>query len=152
MKFKKVVWFSQFSVKESVAEKFSVANRIFLAGDSCHVHSVNGGQGLNTGLADAFNLIWKLNAVINFNAYNKILNSYEEERKPIALSVIQSSGELVRSTKYSKNGTHAKDYLSIVKKRSGNITGMGIRYGKEGLIGTRVFDFELFSNDIETRI
>ena len=56
----KVVWFSQFSVKESVAANYSVENKVFLAGDACHIHSVNGGQGLNTGLADAFNLIWKL--------------------------------------------------------------------------------------------
>jgi 2-polyprenyl-6-methoxyphenol hydroxylase-like FAD-dependent oxidoreductase len=61
LKFKEIVWFSQFTVKESVASSFFFNDRIFLAGDSCHIHSVNGGQGLNTGLADAFNLIWKLN-------------------------------------------------------------------------------------------
>lgn len=66
--FQKVVWFSQFSVKESVAEKFIFDDRVFLAGDACHVHSVNGGQGLNTGLGDAFNLIWKLSRVHRFGA------------------------------------------------------------------------------------
>ena len=47
--FKEIVWFSQFAVKESVAENFFVHDRVFLVGDACHVHSVNGGQGLNTG-------------------------------------------------------------------------------------------------------
>lgn len=152
LKFKEVVWFSQFSVKESVAEKYSVEDRVFLAGDACHIHSVNGGQGLNTGLADAFNLIWKLNMVLKFGASTELLRSYERERKAVAHSVIESSGELVRSTKYSQTGTHAQDYVNIVQKRSGNITGMGIRYGEHGLCGTRVFDFEVIHGVTKTRL
>jgi 2-polyprenyl-6-methoxyphenol hydroxylase-like FAD-dependent oxidoreductase len=152
LRFEKIVWFSQFSVKESVAENFFVQDRIFLAGDACHVHSVNGGQGLNTGLADAFNLMWKLNHVIRFAAPSQLLQSYEDERKPIAQSVIEASGELVRSTKYSHQGTHAQDYVKIVEKRAGNITGMGIRYGDEGLPGSRLFDFEIYKGSVKTRL
>ena len=151
LKFKEIVWFSQFTVKESVASSFFFNDRIFLAGDSCHIHSVNGGQGLNTGLADAFNLIWKLNMTLKGVSLN-LLDSYEEERKPVAQSVIESSGELVRSTKYSESGTHAQDYVGIVQKRAGNITGMGVRYGKEGLIGTRVFDFKVYCNKDKKRL
>lgn len=138
---KELVWHSQFSVKESVAEKYLIQDRVILAGDACHIHSVNGGQGLNTGLADSFNLIWKLNMIKNHGANPNLLNAYESERKPVALSVIQSSGELVRSTKYSNTGTHAKDYVKIVENRAGNITGMGIRYSQKGIAGTRVYDF-----------
>lgn len=152
VKFKEIVWFSHFSVKESVAEKFCVHERIFLVGDACHIHSVNGGQGLNTGLADAFNLMWKLNMVIHSLAPEQLLQSYEEERKPVALSVIETSGELVRSTKYSPNSTHAQNYVKIIQKRSGNITGMGIRYGNEGLSGSRLFDFEFYNGRVRTRI
>jgi 2-polyprenyl-6-methoxyphenol hydroxylase-like FAD-dependent oxidoreductase len=152
LNFREIVWFSQFSVKESVAENFFVYNRIFLAGDSAHIHSVNGGQGLNTGLADAFNLMWKINLVINFHVSKKILKTYEQERKPIALSVINSSGELVRSTKYSPMGTHAEDYVRIVQKYAGNITGMGIRYGTTGIVGTRLFDLELYNGSTICRL
>lgn len=152
LSFKEIVWFSQFSVKESVAEKFFVQDRIFLAGDACHIHSVNGGQGLNTGLADAFNLMWKLNRVINSGASAELLQSYEDERRPVAQSVIETSGELVRSTKYSQNGTHAQDYVKIVQRRAGNITGMGIRYGDQGVAGSRLFDFEIFNGSVETRL
>ncbi|AZZ35435.1 hypothetical protein CIK05_01015 [Bdellovibrio sp. qaytius] len=152
LKFKEVVWFSQFSVKESVAEKFFVEDRVFLTGDASHVHSVNGGQGLNTGLADAFNLMWKLNMVLKHGASTDLLHSFEGERKPVAQSVIESSGELVRSTKYSQNGTHAQDYVNIVQKRAGNITGMGIRYGELGLRGTRLYDLEIFCGPLKTRI
>ncbi|RJQ76018.1 FAD-binding protein [Pseudonocardiaceae bacterium YIM PH 21723] len=131
---REVDWFSRFSVKESVAERFSLQDKVFLVGDACHIHSVNGGQGLNTGLADAFNLMWKL-------AWPDLLSTYEAERKPVALSVVETSGALVRSTKYSETGTHAEDYVRIVERRAGNITGMGIRYGEEGLVGTRLHDF-----------
>jgi 3-(3-hydroxy-phenyl)propionate hydroxylase len=57
--------------------------------------------------------------------------------------VVQSSGELVRSTKYSETGTHAEDYVKLVERRAGNVTGMGIRYSGEGLCGTRLYDFAL---------
>lgn len=152
LSFKKIEWFSQFSVKESVAENFFVQDRVFLAGDSCHIHSVNGGQGLNTGLADAFNLMWKLNMVINLGAPKDLLQNYEDERKPVAQKVIGTSAELVRSTKFSESGTHAEDYVKIVERRAGNITGMGVRYGEEGLPGSRVFDFEIFDGTSKTRL
>lgn len=143
LSFKEIIWFSQFSVKESVAEKFSLDQRVFLAGDACHIHSVNGGQGLNTGLADAFNLMWKLNMVVKFGAGAELLQSYEDERMPVARSVVEASGELVRSTKYSETGTHALDYVKAVQRRAGNITGMGICYGDQGPRGQRLFDFEV---------
>jgi len=150
--FKEISWYSRFSVKESVAEKFFVQDRVFLAGDACHIHSVNGGQGLNTGLADAFNLMWKLNLVLKFGISPELLRSYESERKPVAQSVIETSGELVRSTKYSQTGTHAQDYVEIVRKRAGNITGMGIRYGEKGLHGSRLFDLEVYNGATKTRL
>jgi len=150
--FKEIAWFSQFSVKESVAERFSVQERVFLAGDACHIHSVNGGQGLNTGLGDAFNLMWKIHMVLKFGASTEFLRTYEEERKPVAMSVVETSGELVRSTKDSKDGTHAQDYVKIVQRRAGNVTGMGIRYGDQGLCGTRLFDFVVHDGREEMRV
>lgn len=149
---KELVWFSHFSVKESVVENYIIQDRVMLAGDACHIHSVNGGQGLNTGLADAFNLIWKLNMIENHGADSSLLQTYESERKPVALSVIKSSGELVRSTKYSDTGTHAKDYVKIVEKRAGNITGMGIRYSESGLAGSRVYDIDLNQGNKQYRL
>lgn len=149
---KELEWFSLFSVKESVAERYSVDDKVFLAGDSCHIHSVNGGQGLNTGLADAFNLMWKLSRVVKGQSSKDLLKTYEAERKPVALSVVATSGELVRTTKYSETGTHAQDYVKLVEKRAGNITGMGIRYSDEGLSGQRFFDFDYKDSRIYSRL
>ncbi len=139
--FKELVWFSQFSVKESVAARFAIDDRVFLAGDACHIHSVNGGMGLNTGIGDAFNLMWKLQMVLKHGASTELLRTYETERKPVAMSVVETSGALVRSTKFSDEGTHAEDYVDIVQRRAGNITGMGIRYGNQGVAGSRLHDF-----------
>jgi hypothetical protein len=152
LRFDEIEWFSQFSVKEAVAESYSHLNRVFLAGDACHVHSVNGGQGLNTGLADAFNLIWKLNMVSNHGAPKFLLQSYESERQAVARSVVETSGELVRSTKYSPTGTHAQDYVQVVEKRAGYVTGMGIRYSDQYLKGQRLPDFEVSKGGITSRI
>lgn len=156
LRFREVEWFSRFSVKESVAERFSVADRVFLAGDSAHIHSVNGGQGLNTGLADAFNLMWKLARARGPAAPDAatlaLLRTYDAERRPVARSVVETSGELVRSTRDSPTGTHAEDYVRIVQKRAGNITGMGIRYGTGGLAGQRLHDFELTHEGRKTRL
>lgn len=141
LSFKEVVWFSQFSVKESVAESYSVQRKVFLAGDSCHVHSVNGGQGLNTGIGDAFSLIWRLKMVLRHGAAPDTLDSYEAERKPVARGVIATSGELVRTTKFAAAGSHAEEYVKIVEKRSGFITGMGVgdRFHDLVLRGRRIY-------------
>ncbi|MEB3188059.1 MAG: FAD-binding protein [bacterium] len=152
LSFREIVWFSRFSVKEAVAERFCVGGRVFLAGDACHVHSVNGGQGLNTGLGDAFNLVWKLHQVLRDQASPELLDTYESERRPVALSVVASSGELVRATKFSDGGTHGRDYLAILEKRAGNVTGMGVRHGEGGLAGTRVFDFLVRDGEMEQRL
>ena len=60
---------------------------IFLAGDAAHVHSPAGGQGMNTGIQDAYNLGWKLAAVID-GAAEALLDTYEEERLPVAANVL----------------------------------------------------------------
>jgi 2-polyprenyl-6-methoxyphenol hydroxylase-like FAD-dependent oxidoreductase len=150
--FREVEWCSQFSVKEAVADRFSVGGRVFLAGDACHVHSVNGGQGLNTGLADAFNLVWKFAMVQRGHAPATLLDTYEAERRPVALSVVESSGALVRATRTSATGTHGEDYVDLVAQRAGNVTGMGIRYAGEGLAGTRLFDMPVWRDGVGERL
>lgn len=67
-----------------VANRYQ-AGRVFLAGDACHVMAPNGGYGMNTGLGDVVNLSWKLEAVLKGWANPKLLNSYEIERRPIAV-------------------------------------------------------------------
>jgi 2-polyprenyl-6-methoxyphenol hydroxylase-like FAD-dependent oxidoreductase len=71
--------------------------RVFLAGDAAHIHSPAGGQGMNTGMQDAFNLAWKLAAVIQGKAGDTLLESYEAERLPIADGVIAFTDRLTKA-------------------------------------------------------
>jgi len=70
--------------------------RVFLCGDAAHVHSPAGGQGMNMGLGDAFNLGWKLAHVIHGNAQDEILDSYEEERTPVINSVMRMTDQMTK--------------------------------------------------------
>ncbi|KAH8812864.1 FAD-binding domain-containing protein [Xylogone sp. PMI_703] len=70
----------------------SPGGRVFLAGDSAHQNVPTGGYGMNTGLGDAFDLGWKLASVIHKYGGSALLDSYEQERRPIALQSIQRSG------------------------------------------------------------
>ncbi|MGO4106444.1 FAD-dependent monooxygenase [Paenibacillus sp. YAF4_2] len=77
------------------------AGRVFLAGDAAHVHTPAGGQGLNTGVQDAYNLGWKIAQVIA-GAPDSLLDSYEAERLPIAARVLRKSSELYSSLDNSR--------------------------------------------------
>ncbi|KJZ69007.1 hypothetical protein HIM_11609 [Hirsutella minnesotensis 3608] len=129
VEFTKTEWYSTFDVKERVASSFiSKQGRLILAGDAAHVHSVNGGQGLNTGIADAFSLAWRLATVIqNKNlkpkAANKLIKSYDAERRGTAQNVIDVAAKLVRETV-----NEAKKYVGTIERSADYITGMGVSY------------------------
>lgn len=110
-----------FIVKERVASTFISSKpngRILLAGDAAHVHSVNGGQGLNTGIADAFALAWRIAFTLRYPKATKLLTSYDSERRGVAQGVIDVAAKLVRSTIKT-----AKEYVGIIEKNAGYITG-----------------------------
>ncbi|KAG1882163.1 FAD binding domain-containing protein [Suillus subluteus] len=80
--FNKVVWMSDFRANIRMVNKFS-EGRVFVAGDAAHVHSPTGGQGLNSGVQDAFNLGWKLALVQKGLADKSLLETYSAERLPV---------------------------------------------------------------------
>ncbi|KAF9209977.1 hypothetical protein BGZ59_009868 [Podila verticillata] len=88
-------WLTYYRVNERLAERYSHKNRIFLAGDAAHVHSPAGGQGMNMGLQDAHNLVWKIALVLHKNAPRSILDSYELERPPVADQIIKLSANIL---------------------------------------------------------
>ena len=83
MEIEKINWFSIYKLHHRSVQKFNDGN-CFLAGDAAHIHSPAGGQGMNTGLQDAYNLTWKLALVIKGIATEKLLATYNEERLPFA--------------------------------------------------------------------
>ena len=83
-------WLSDFSPSMGVVDRYR-AGRVLLAGDAAHVHSPAGGQGLNTGVQDAYNLGWKLATVLRGRADDRLLDTYQEERAPVARAVLRGS-------------------------------------------------------------
>ena len=81
--FEKTNWFSVYNLHHRCVDNFN-KGRVFLAGDSAHIHSPAGGQGMNTGLQDAYNLAWKLAFVLKKTAKPDLLATYNEERLPFA--------------------------------------------------------------------
>ncbi|MFE9439588.1 FAD-dependent oxidoreductase [Streptomyces sp. NPDC006602] len=90
-----VRWASDFRPRAALADRFR-SGRVFLAGDAAHVHSPAGGQGLNTSVQDAYNLGWKLGAVLRGGAPATLLDTYEEERRAIAADMLGLSTSVHR--------------------------------------------------------
>ncbi|KAK7943567.1 FAD monooxygenase [Apiospora aurea] len=134
--FVRTEWFSTFEVRERIASAFVTKEgkgRIVLAGDAAHVHSVNGGQGLNTGIADAFGLVWRLALACRGEEEGAgadrggVVSTYDLERRTVAQDVINVAARLVRDTMHT-----AKQYVATIEKNAGYITGMGVAYSALG--------------------
>jgi 2-polyprenyl-6-methoxyphenol hydroxylase-like FAD-dependent oxidoreductase len=87
-----VNWFSTYHVHHRVADHFR-AGRAFLLGDAAHIHTPVGGQGMNTGIGDAINLAWKLAAVLSGQAPDRILDTFEAERRAFALRLVKTTDQ-----------------------------------------------------------
>lgn len=90
-----VLWASDFRPRAALADRLR-EGRVFLAGDAAHVHSPAGGQGLNTSVQDAYNLGWKLGQVLRHGAPASLLDTYEEERLPVAARMLGLSTRIHR--------------------------------------------------------
>jgi 2-polyprenyl-6-methoxyphenol hydroxylase-like FAD-dependent oxidoreductase len=85
-----LLWLTCFEIHHAQVPQYRVG-RVFLAGDAAHIHSPAGGQGMNTGIQDAFNLGWKLAAAYRGTASETLIDSYHAERHPVAARVIEST-------------------------------------------------------------
>jgi 2-polyprenyl-6-methoxyphenol hydroxylase-like FAD-dependent oxidoreductase len=88
-------WGSYFRVHHRHAPLLRVG-RIFIAGDAAHIHSPFGGQGMNTGLHDAWNLVWKLDLFLHGRGNERLLDSYGAERLPVIRNVIETTDFLTK--------------------------------------------------------
>jgi len=88
-------WFSTYRIHHRRAVRFR-DRRCFLLGDAAHIHSPVGAQGMNTGLQDAYNLAWKLAMVVKGQAEPALLDSYEQERIPVAEALLNGTDRAFR--------------------------------------------------------
>ena len=95
LSFKTCTWFSTYRIHHRSASRFR-DRRCFLLGDAAHIHSPVGAQGMNTGLQDAYNLGWKLALVVDGRADATLLDSYEDERVPVARRLLNTTDRAFR--------------------------------------------------------
>jgi 2-polyprenyl-6-methoxyphenol hydroxylase-like FAD-dependent oxidoreductase len=87
------IWLSAFRINERKVSDYR-AGRVFVVGDAAHVHSPAGGQGMNTGMQDAFNLAWKLALVCRGESTEALLDSFSVERSAVGAEVLKAAGRL----------------------------------------------------------
>ncbi len=103
-------WISRFNIAYRKVKQFQ-HGRVFLAGDAAHIHSPAGGQGMNTGIQDAYNLAWKLALVMHGQSPAGLLESYGAEREPVARGVLHFTDRLTRmATARSVLGRQLRDF------------------------------------------
>ena len=90
------VWITNFRISERQVERYR-ERRVFLAGDAAHIHSPAGGQGMNTGIQDAYNLAWKLALAVGEAGARGLLDSYDAERRPVGAQVLAQTGRMLRT-------------------------------------------------------
>lgn len=144
-------WSSYFRIHHRRATRLR-AGRVFLAGDAAHVHSPFGGQGMNTGLHDAWNLAWKLDWFLHGHAGESLLDSYEAERMPVIRGVMATTHALTRAlgtpsrlAQVLRDGiipalSHIAPFQHILVAR---LSGLAVRYHPSAIIrgsGERYFD------------
>jgi rifampicin monooxygenase len=145
-------WLSRFGDATRLAECYRTG-RVLLAGDAAHIHPPTGGQGLNLGIQDAFNLGWKLAAEVNGWAPGGLLDSYHTERHPVAADVLNNTRAQMEllSTEPGPQAvrrllSELMDFEEVNRYLIEKITAIGVRYDfGEGhdLLGCRLRDVRL---------
>jgi 2-polyprenyl-6-methoxyphenol hydroxylase-like FAD-dependent oxidoreductase len=138
-------WFSTYCIHHRCASHFR-DRRCFLLGDAAHIHSPVGAQGMNTGLQDAYNLAWKLALVVKGYADVVLLDSYEEERLPVARRLLNTTDRafrlvvsdsrfagLFRTKILAKIAAFAMTLERVQKFAFRLVSQTGIRYGNSSL-------------------
>ncbi|MFE0178428.1 rifampin monooxygenase [Streptomyces sp. NPDC059002] len=145
-------WLSRFGNATRQAERYR-DGRVFLVGDAAHIHPPTGGQGLNLGVQDAFNLGWKLAAAVNGWAPDGLLDSYHAERHPVGARVLENTRAQITLLGTDPGATALRelfaklmDFEEVNRYVTGMITAVDVRYdfgaGHE-LLGRRMRDLEL---------
>ncbi len=153
---KDVGWWAVYEIGQRLCEKFDdvpeseVATRtprVLIAGDACHTHSAKAGQGMNVSMADAWNLGWKLAAVLQGTARPELLHTYSSERQAVAQQLIDFDREFATmfSARPRESGTNDADGVDPEQFRTyfleqGRFTaGVAVEYGPSMIVATTAF-------------
>jgi len=146
---REVVWWSVYDIGQRLTDRFDDVPaadcgtrqpRIFIAGDACHTHSPKAGQGMNVSMGDAFNLGWKLAAVLEGRSPEELLASYSAERQTVARDLIEFDKEWAKiMSARPKEGTdhsgEAPRFQRYFIEHGRYTAGMSVRYAQSKLTG-----------------
>ncbi|MFB7722029.1 rifampin monooxygenase [Nocardia sp. NPDC056100] len=145
-------WLSRFGDGTRLADDYR-SGRVLLAGDAAHVHPPMGGQGLNLGVQDAFNIGWKLAAVVNGWGPANLLDTYAAERRPVAADVLENTRAQMQLMSLDPNARALRHLLTklmtideVNRRLLEGIIAVDIRYDfgvEDDLIGRRLRDIPL---------
>jgi 2-polyprenyl-6-methoxyphenol hydroxylase-like FAD-dependent oxidoreductase len=155
---------SRFSDATRQLERYRVGERVLFAGDAAHIHPPLGGQGLNTGVQDAFNLGWKLAATVQNRAPDGLLDTYHAERHPVGARVLHHTSAqrvLANPAAGSDEAALAEVFADLMRLPDANrhlaglMSGLSLAYdlpGDHPLTGHRIPDIDLVARGGHTRL
>ncbi|EGN91817.1 hypothetical protein SERLA73DRAFT_118141 [Serpula lacrymans var. lacrymans S7.3] len=135
-------WWTIYIIGQRVASKFSVKDRVFIAGDACHTHSPKAGQGMNASMNDTHNLAWKLTQVLRGWADMSLLKTYESERRKYAQDLINFDKEFSAlfsgkpRTRDNQSGVTHEQFLRAFQTFGGFTSGIGVHYTPSAIVNT----------------
>ncbi|PFH50293.1 hypothetical protein AMATHDRAFT_75697 [Amanita thiersii Skay4041] len=136
-------WWTLYQIGQRVASKFSIHERVFIAGDACHTHSPKAGQGMNASMNDTHNLAWKLAHVVRGWADISILKTYEHERRKYAQDLISFDKQFARlfsgkpRTEVNQDGVSHEDFIRAFQTFGGFTSGIGVHYTESAVVQTK---------------
>jgi phenol 2-monooxygenase len=141
---KSIYWSAKYRVQQLLASSYSaLEDRLFIMGDAAHTHSPKAGMGLNMSIQDAYNLAWKLAAVINKEANTQLLKTYELERRPIAQKLLDFDRDFNTLFHSPLSDCTPEKYqaaiIDAVTKESGDMSGVAVQYLDQRVVDEPVF-------------
>ncbi|KAH7919888.1 hypothetical protein BV22DRAFT_840363 [Leucogyrophana mollusca] len=133
-------WWTIYIIGQRVASRFSVNERVFIAGDACHTHSPKAGQGMNASMNDTHNLAWKLVHVLRGWADVSLLKTYELERRKYAQDLINFDKEFSAlfsgkpKTLDNLDGVSHEQFLKAFQTFGGFTSGIGVHYTPSAVV------------------
>ena len=142
---REVAWWSAYEIGQRVTDAFddvpgseraARAPRLFIAGDACHTHSPKAGQGMNVSMADAFNLGWKLAAVVRGQADPALLHTYSAERHAKAVELIEFDRDMARLfSERPRTPEEAARFQGYFQRHGRYTAGVETTYGPSMIVG-----------------
>ncbi|KAF9562654.1 hypothetical protein CPC08DRAFT_761319 [Agrocybe pediades] len=120
IKWGKVICAGPYTINIRMVDRFKMG-RCFIAGDAGHIHSPTGGQGMNSGIQDSFNLGWKLALVLKGLAPESLLDTYNEERLPVIAEMLNMTSTILKKTFENKS-------IEDAMNRTGDLDQLGVNY------------------------